>query len=216
MAVTPVQPDLEDSGHAPGQQRRQPAIDQVGGPVSPQPRRGRLPGGAEPSSAASSASRSRAIASSLASTSSRSRRATMPTTRRPRTGIDLMRAPAGAGRVGDVGLLGQRDDVPCHGLGRDPGCRPAPRGLGRDGPSGREPARGDQVGLGQNPDQLAGVHHRHGADAMGDQDVGDLLERHARRHRHHGAGHDLPTRTVASLQRCPSLNGGPCRGYPSD
>jgi hypothetical protein len=50
-------------------------------------------GHGEPSSAASSACTSRAIASSLrASTSSRSRRATMPTTRRPRrTGMDLMR-----------------------------------------------------------------------------------------------------------------------------
>jgi hypothetical protein len=50
----------------------------------------------------------------------------------------------------------------------------------------------DQVGLGQDADQVTVVHHRHGADAMGDKDLGGLLERHARRHRDHRTGHDVP------------------------
>jgi hypothetical protein len=97
----------------------------------------------------------------------------------------LQKEPAG---IGDVGLLGQRDDVPCHGLGRDPGCRLGRLGdRGEMGPRVGRQLEWDQVGLGDEADLLAVVHHRHGADAVADQQVGDLFEPHARRHTDHRA-----------------------------
>ena len=109
-----------------------------------------------------------------------------------RDGLDapLEHEPA---RLRRVGILGQRDHRPGHDLGGHPGDAGG-RGWrrGEVGPGVGGQLQGEEVGLGHDADQLVVVHHRHGADPMSHQQVGDLFEPHVRRHRDHRARHHIP------------------------
>ena len=126
----------------------------------------------------------------------------MPTTWRPPNDRDRLDAPLQhePTRLGGVGVLGQCNHRPRHHLGGHPGDasgRVGQRSEVGTGVGGQ--LEGDQVGLGHDADQLAGIHHRHGADPVRDQQVGDLLEPHVRRHRDHRARHDIPDPHVGLL-----------------
>ena len=72
-------------------------------------------------------------------------------------------------RLGGVGVLVQRDHRPGHRLGGHPW--EVGGWVSRWGQVGTRVGRqleGDQVRLGDDADQLAVLHHRHGADAVGD------------------------------------------------